>query len=211
MKKTTKLAAAIALALSMSGTANAAVYNISTVLNGTDGGFGFSGFHFAGENAGSSNAYDYDSNAMTGTSLAGIDATPLSGTYNDLTGELNMWLTLSAGAGTVELAGTGFSFDTAGVLSSVAYMDVIFSSPTASLYDTTITFNNSIVCCSGSSPAPNSFDGTFISLWGADFPNPNIGLDLRLELTPAPVPVPAAVWLFGSGLLGLAGLARRKA
>jgi hypothetical protein len=27
---------------------------------------------------------------------------------------------------------------------------------------------------------------------------------------PAPVPVPAAVWLLGSGLLGLAGLARRK-
>ena len=26
-----------------------------------------------------------------------------------------------------------------------------------------------------------------------------------------PVPVPAAVWLFGSGLLGLVGIARRKA
>ena len=28
--------------------------------------------------------------------------------------------------------------------------------------------------------------------------------------TPAPVPVPAAAWLFGSGLLGLVGVARRK-
>lgn len=28
--------------------------------------------------------------------------------------------------------------------------------------------------------------------------------------SPAPVPVPAAVWLFGSGLVGLVGLARRK-
>ena len=26
-----------------------------------------------------------------------------------------------------------------------------------------------------------------------------------------PVPVPAAVWLFGSGLIGLVGVARRKA
>jgi len=26
----------------------------------------------------------------------------------------------------------------------------------------------------------------------------------------SPVPVPAAVWLFGSGLLGLAGFARRR-
>jgi hypothetical protein len=28
---------------------------------------------------------------------------------------------------------------------------------------------------------------------------------------PPPVPVPAALWLFGSGLLGLAGVGRRKA
>jgi hypothetical protein len=26
-----------------------------------------------------------------------------------------------------------------------------------------------------------------------------------------PVPVPAAIWLFGSGLIGLAGIARRRA
>ena len=31
-----------------------------------------------------------------------------------------------------------------------------------------------------------------------------------LLLTPTTVPVPAAVWLFGSGLLGLIGVARRK-
>lgn len=32
------------------------------------------------------------------------------------------------------------------------------------------------------------------------------------ELAPPPamVPIPAALWLFGSGLLGLAGLARKK-
>lgn len=34
------------------------------------------------------------------------------------------------------------------------------------------------------------------------------GNTLAVDL--APIPVPAAVWLFGSGLLGLAGLARRK-
>ena len=28
--------------------------------------------------------------------------------------------------------------------------------------------------------------------------------------TPSPVPVPAAIWLFGSGLIGLIGIARRK-
>jgi len=34
---------------------------------------------------------------------------------------------------------------------------------------------------------------------------------LVLTGTSSPVPLPAAVWLFGSGLLGLAGVARRKA
>ncbi len=32
----------------------------------------------------------------------------------------------------------------------------------------------------------------------------------NLTITAAPVPVPAAAWLFGSGLLGLVGVARRK-
>jgi len=35
------------------------------------------------------------------------------------------------------------------------------------------------------------------------------GNTLAVDL--APIPVPAAVWLFGSGLLGLAGVARRRA
>ena len=33
----------------------------------------------------------------------------------------------------------------------------------------------------------------------------------KFNLTTSPVPVPAAVWLLGSGLLGLIGMARRKA
>ena len=34
---------------------------------------------------------------------------------------------------------------------------------------------------------------------------------LNYEFITTPVPVPAAVWLFGSGLLGLIGVARKKA
>lgn len=33
---------------------------------------------------------------------------------------------------------------------------------------------------------------------------------LTLGLTPTAIPIPAAAWLFGSGLLGLVGIARRK-
>lgn len=35
-------------------------------------------------------------------------------------------------------------------------------------------------------------------------------LNANLSPTPDPIPVPAAVWLFGSGLLGLVGVARRR-
>lgn len=37
------------------------------------------------------------------------------------------------------------------------------------------------------------------------------GVTYVVDVRPSAVPVPAAVWLFGSGLVGLAGLARRRA
>jgi len=39
---------------------------------------------------------------------------------------------------------------------------------------------------------------------------PNVPIEVDYQLTSVVVPVPAAVWLFGSGLLGLVGIARRK-
>ena len=39
---------------------------------------------------------------------------------------------------------------------------------------------------------------------------PTLPMNALLYIDPSPVPVPAAVWLFGSGLLGLVGVARRK-
>ena len=46
------------------------------------------------------------------------------------------------------------------------------------------------------------FDATFSGIIGADFSD--------TVSIPVVVPVPAAVWLFGSGLLGLIGVARRR-
>ena len=37
-----------------------------------------------------------------------------------------------------------------------------------------------------------------------------LAIDLEKVSPPAAIPVPAAVWLFGSGLIGLVGIARRK-
>jgi len=43
------------------------------------------------------------------------------------------------------------------------------------------------------------------SLWG----NVEYAFD-NFSITASTVPIPAAVWLFGSGLLGMIGVARKK-
>ena len=69
------------------------------------------------------------------------------------------------------------------------------------------------------------YDGLFDGLsfnsdvWDKDFDSSNFCCDFNgddfdgtwTSASVSAVPVPAAIWLFGSGLLGLAGMARRKA
>ncbi len=53
--------------------------------------------------------------------------------------------------------------------------------------------------------------GTMGSSWGGFFGAQYFEVwNVSLLSVEAPVPVPAAIWLFGSGLLGLAGISRRK-
>lgn len=64
----------------------------------------------------------------------------------------------------------------------------------------------------------NCDGGTYTATYAAvvpndgttNFGNVNYTLNLQGTITPSAVPVPAAVWLFGSGLLGLVGVARRR-
>jgi len=61
----------------------------------------------------------------------------------------------------------------------------------------------------------DDYTATFVSAgivgveWGDFNPTPYIEV-WKVAINSSPVPVPAAVWLFGSGLVGLAGIARRR-
>ena len=54
--------------------------------------------------------------------------------------------------------------------------------------------------------APGEYYVSFFGLAG----KPSVPSQYGIEISQVVVPVPAAVWLFGSGLLGLIGIARRK-
>ncbi len=197
--------------------ANATVYNITNVLQGDDDGYQFSSFHDAD-----------DTSPMSGPKLANITGPVISGSYNDVSGAFDAVLTVSDAGPNVTLSGN-LQFDVTGFLNPSSTLSVDFDGLGLSplLVDTTIGFLPGDICCSGTGD-PNSFksigDSLVMSLWGADwdygdasnfssdaaypYQGSKLGMDLRVELTA--VPVPAAVWLFGSGLIGLVGVARRK-
>ena len=152
----------------------------------------------------------------TSTNAATIDYS-WNGTVfgNDTDGSVFVSLTWDAG---VITGGTAFvnGFD-------------IYTSATLDLFttgDTSIDFMN---------PAPGTDDITYLALYGIFYnlspvdytfdnrthlntnafggPSFDINMDVNSLLInglPATVPVPAAAWLFGSGLIGLLGVARRK-
>jgi hypothetical protein len=64
---------------------------------------------------------------------------------------------------------------------------------------------------SGNEERPDNVFGNYVIAW-EDLPGGGDRdfNDLVVEVGFEPIPVPAAVWLFGSGLLGLIGIARRK-
>lgn len=88
----------------------------------------------------------------------------------------------------------------------------------------TTTFNTSTLCVPGVDCIGNAMSGglSFIDdgIAGSPqidgpFPGMQVSIDIGsgnslTVLSVSSVPVPAAVWLFGSGLIGLIGLARRK-
>jgi hypothetical protein len=64
----------------------------------------------------------------------------------------------------------------------------------------------------GNVTCPSFFGSCYSSSFGSRIGDPfSVGAPLITNITTTVVPVPAAIWLFGSGLIGLIGAARRKA
>lgn len=121
---------------------------------------------------------------------------------------------LTAGSGTIDFSlGTGNTMTiTAGTQTLFASNDIDYGTgggPTIELlsnmlvevdYESNLGVNAATADFSSFLGATNSFDDLAFTMFG----------DWRSDIELVVVPVPAAVWLFGSGLLGLAGVARRK-
>ena len=79
---------------------------------------------------------------------------------------------------------------------------------------TTMTYIGNEANLGGLSSVTKTFSlgpGQYSIVFGGNPPAGTPGSSVAYQATLTTVPVPAAVWLFGSGLVGLAGLARRRA
>lgn len=117
---------------------------------------------------------------------------------------------LTAGAGTIDFSsGSGNSMTIfVGTETFTAANDdgfVTGSGPTIELASLTTLVDFDFQAFLGTNGAAADFNSNFTSFDDFDL---MFGDWTSVEITA--VPVPAAVWLFGSGLLGLVGMARRK-
>ena len=135
--------------------------------------------------------------------LALDDQITATGTFDD-----NV---LSGGTGTIDFSqDSGNSFTIA--VGSITYFESDDSGyasldlPTISLLSGSLDAFNFSTTLDG-----NGFDSFSNIFDGLDLNGYGINGTWNSTVTLSPVPVPAAVWLFGSGLIGLAGVARRKA
>jgi hypothetical protein len=145
----------------------------------------------------------------------GLGAAPASdGTYTDaIFGYLNV--------GPVPIATTAWNTTTNGAAALgnavSGVLPLIYDNTPNLAYDTINTggtIGGSPMVAGPFSGNNANFDVTSMTSTGFD-PNATLPANCNFDpsgnlCAPPPIPVPAAVWLFGSGLLGLVGVARRK-
>lgn len=133
--------------------------------------------------------------------LNGGDTVTVTGVFDDSV--------LSGGSGTVGFAsGSGNTLSVAaGSYTFTETNDALYSSSGAYLTlasGALSDFNYQAI--SGTNGAVDNFDSSATFFWSDIYLSGTWNTAVQMT----PVPIPAALWLFGSGLLGLVGLARRK-
>jgi hypothetical protein len=161
----------------------------------------------------------------TQTGIAHIEGVEIGGTatptvafggmaavINNIQGEIANWNSLTSTGGTFLDATGGTTIAGSGTPSSG------LSFGNAGLSGAAVGSSLSFYNILGNTSATGTFDGiaknsvlTTQYSNGFFFLNANGDLTYNVTSAGAPVPLPAAVWLFGSGLLGLAGIGRRRA
>lgn len=195
----------------------AAPIQIATTPTETGGPFRHNAFHEASSNGGQS-----------GTILGWFDLGAGGGSWDPDTGAFiinidifsdgGLTTAIGTAVGTGNLTAAAFNGFDGGLIGTIGWNFDVTAEGNGFVDRTTSFLDNNYVTSSAGYTA-NSTTGSYSSmtLWGADgnydvntsmfdVNTTNMGVDLVVTF----VPVPAAVWLFGSGLIGLVTLARRK-
>jgi hypothetical protein len=147
------------------------------------------------------------------TFATGGSVSSLAGVYNAIAGQQGLILTSgantgSATSGAANRAGVGVSQN--GQFMYLVDVDNVSLNSEANLF-TALGAYNAINTDGGASAELEVSNGKGGATNLNNSGTKDIGADLGIYAQPlAPVPLPAAVWLFGSGLLGLFGVGRRR-
>jgi hypothetical protein len=147
------------------------------------------------------------------TFATGGSVSSLVGVYNAIAGQQGMILTSgtntgSASSGAADRAGVGVSQN--GQYMYLVDVDNVSLSSEANLFSALGAYN-AINTDGGGSAELEVSNGKGGATNLNNSGTKDIGADLGIYARPlAPVPLPAAVWLFGSGLMGLLGFGRRR-
>lgn len=211
----------LVLATLMTSTAQAAIFDFAAVADG-DSSYGLPG----GEGGAASLTFNKGGVSVTASGFNGLDGTPyyayLDATFNNLSGGLGVCMNLVTNAQCNPSSDDNVTtnetlrlvFDQAVTINSTTFVN--------GNHGTNFTGNFDLSIDGGTATTYSLTNIFAMDLTGTTFEffNPNVGAGSAVSndkqfyinaLDVTVVPVPAAAWLFGSGLLGLLGMARRKA
>lgn len=193
--KTAQTVAALALALGM-GSAQAALWN----------------FTLTGEVVYADEPNDYNLSGQTVDPMNPPYGIPGSGSPVTVTGIFDDAV-LSGGTGTIDFSiGNFYGNDFTVTAGAVTFTpgEVFSGTPSLLLDSMNIDYANGGFSFYATDIDTGATFNAYFDAFDGDDANYMLISGMWTDFSVTPVPVPAAVWLFGSGLLGLVGIARRK-